>query len=385
MLRKTIAVAALLGAFWVSAAFAQTPAKDSPAVQALNKIRGLMRRPRAVSEKDLRKKLEANLREALNVLEGMEKDHKAAPQLHEARLYGARAAVHLGRLTKDKKMGAKALEIINKILKSKAPDNTKLNADAYSVMLTLRPIGSKVTQPAKGGDKALLALAQRYAQTEVAVDALMVARSLAQGAKLAAVVKQLEDKVLKDHPKHKAAEEIRLARSSIRVGDAFKVTLTKTDGTKLTMPDDLLGKVVVIDFWAVWCGPCRAAMPHMKKVYAKYKAKGVEMVGISLDRDKEKLLKYVKDEGLSWIQTFSGKGGSDPAAEMCRVNAIPSVWVVGKDGKVITDTARGRLEAVIDEALKAKAPAKDKDKAKAKGKAKDKGKADAPAKTPKKK
>ncbi len=222
MLRTTIAVAALLGAFWAGAAFAQAAAEDSSAVQDLNKIRGLVRKPRAVSEEDYKRKLRTNLSEALNVLAQMEKDHKAAPQLHEARLHGVRAAVYLGRITKDKKMGAKALDIINKILKSKAPDNTKLNANAYSVMLILRPIGVTATQPAKGGDKAVLALAQRYAKTEVAVDALMLARSLAEGAKLAAVVKQLEDKVLKDYPKHKAAEEIRLARSTIRAGDAFQ-------------------------------------------------------------------------------------------------------------------------------------------------------------------
>ena len=131
--------------------------------------------------------------------------------------------------------------------------------------------------------------------------------------------------------------------------------MTKVDGTKLSLPKDLLGKVVVIDFWATWCGPCVREVPHMKKVYAAYKDKGVEFVGISLDRSKEPLMAFIKDRDLPWIHTYSGDPGGDPTAKKYGIRGIPSIWVVGKDGKIASRNARGNLEETLDEALAAKA------------------------------
>lgn len=111
------------------------------------------------------------------------------------------------------------------------------------------------------------------------------------------------------------------------------------------------GKVVLVDFWATWCGPCRAETPHLKKVYEKYRDKGFEIVGISLDRSREPLEKYVADEKIAWATVFNNDKPS-PTVEYYGIFAIPTTVLVGKDGKVISLDARGRkLDAHLEKLL----------------------------------
>ncbi len=360
MLHRTIVSIVLAGTICAAVAGAQTADVDKagPAKQDLEKIRSLFQRPRARSREDFMKQMTVNMKQVLTAVAKMEKDHPDAAELHDARLYGLKATYSLGQITEDAAMAAKAQAIVKTIRASKAPLETKVTSDTYGVMLTIRPVGKAATQPVKAPDKAILALVARYAKTEAAVDALMAGRSLAKATSQDKLATQLEDRLLKDHPKHEAAKQVKLVRASAAVravGKPFKATLTKLDGTKLTLPDDLKGTVVVVDFWATWCGPCVQEIPHMKEVYAKYKSKGVEFVGISLDQEgqKDKLARFIKDRELGWIHTFSGKGWSDPTAATYGVRGIPSIWVVGKDGAIFSNNARGRLETVLDAALKA--------------------------------
>ena len=98
----------------------------------------------------------------------------------------------------------------------------------------------------------------------------------------------------------------------------------------------------------------------MKVLYARYKDKGVEFVGISLDKDgdKTKVAEFVKQRQMGWVHTFSGQGWGDPTARKYGVSAIPAIWVIGKDGKVVSDNARGLLAEMIEKALAAKAAGK---------------------------
>lgn len=77
----------------------------------------------------------------------------------------------------------------------------------------------------------------------------------------------------------------------------------------------------------------------MKKMYAAYKAKGVEFVGVSLDQEgqKDQVARFVKEQGMDWPQTYAGRFWDDPTAKRYGVDAIPSLWIIGKDGKVIVD------------------------------------------------
>ena len=101
----------------------------------------------------------------------------------------------------------------------------------------------------------------------------------------------------------------------------------------------LKGKVVVVDFWATWCGPCVAEMPTMKKLYAEYHGQGVEFLGISLDQPKEQggldaLKKFVKEKEIPWPQYYQGKGWQSDFSSSWGINSIPSMFLVDQDGKL---------------------------------------------------
>ncbi len=146
-----------------------------------------------------------------------------------------------------------------------------------------------------------------------------------------------------------------------------EVAKTKTFDLKFTALDGravdvaaLRGKVVLIDFWATWCGPCKEELPNVKAAYDKYHAQGFEVVAVSLDaeKDKQKLSDYVREHALPWPQHFDGKGWKNEFAVKFGIRAIPAMFLLDQEGKVVTTEARGsKLEREIRRLLKLDAPA----------------------------
>ena len=130
---------------------------------------------------------------------------------------------------------------------------------------------------------------------------------------------------------------------------------TDLDGNPISL-QDYRGKVVLLDFWGVWCGFCIIEMPNLKKVYATYKDQGFDIIGVSLDDKESELRDYIKENDIRWRQVFSGKAwGEDPLAQQYNITGVPSQWLIDREGKLITHKARGEdLEQLVVEALKNK-------------------------------
>jgi thiol-disulfide isomerase/thioredoxin len=186
---------------------------------------------------------------------------------------------------------------------------------------------------------------------------LYMAMSLTRDEKAKAAI---EDRLVKEFPDSQFAGMIQgTRRQKEGVGKPFDLEFTDVIKGSTVSIKGLKGKVVVIDFWATWCGPCVAEMPNMKELYAKYHDKGVEFIGVSLDQPKEDggldaLKSYVKKNEIAWPQYYQGNYWNSEFSKSWGINSIPTMFLVDQDGKLVSVEARGKLETMIPELLKKK-------------------------------
>ena len=129
---------------------------------------------------------------------------------------------------------------------------------------------------------------------------------------------------------------------------------TDLDGKPISL-QQYRGKVVLLDFWAVWCPPCIVEMPNVKRVYNIYKDQDFDIIGVSLDTDETRLRNYLKQNNIPWRQVFSGQKWKSPLAQQYHIRSIPAPWLIARDGTLISREARGvKLERLVVEALKDK-------------------------------
>ncbi len=113
------------------------------------------------------------------------------------------------------------------------------------------------------------------------------------------------------------------------------------------------GKVLLVDFWATWCPPCRAEVGPLVKVYNKFKDKGFEIVGISFDKERDAFDTFVKENKMEWPHYYDGKGWENEVGPTFGIQSIPSMYLLDAEGKVITNDLReGRLEKELEKILK---------------------------------
>jgi thiol-disulfide isomerase/thioredoxin len=112
------------------------------------------------------------------------------------------------------------------------------------------------------------------------------------------------------------------------------------------------GKIVMIDFWATWCPPCRAELPNVIATYQKHHTEGFDIIGVSLDEDRAKLDAFLKKQDMTWPQFFDGKGWSNKLAVKYGIESIPATFLLDGDGNIIGKDLRGDdLEAAVAKAV----------------------------------
>lgn len=130
----------------------------------------------------------------------------------------------------------------------------------------------------------------------------------------------------------------------------FRLPTEKGDSVSLF---SFRGRVVLIDFWASWCAPCRVANKTLVKIYPGLKAKGVEVVSISLDEDRKSWLAAVKKDKLPWLQLNENKGWSSSVTTDWQINTIPATFLVDQEGNIIgRDLVGPDLEKAIDRLIR---------------------------------
>lgn len=174
--------------------------------------------------------------------------------------------------------------------------------------------------------------------------------------------------VAKDFPETQAAKNIgemiaeieanAAAEAALAVGKPFPTFKEKaTDGSDLDLAA-YKGKIVLIDFWATWCGPCVGELPHVKAAYDKYHAQGFEIIGISLDKDADKLAAFVKEHQMGWPQYFDGQGWQNKLSTANGIRSIPATFLLDRDGNIAAKDLRGDALSEKVAALLAASPAK---------------------------
>jgi thiol-disulfide isomerase/thioredoxin len=162
---------------------------------------------------------------------------------------------------------------------------------------------------------------------------------------------EIENRVLKNYSDPQVIEMIEGdRRQRDKVGQPFELRFADAISGKAVSMEQFRGKVVVVDFWATWCGPCVDVMPKMKAIHDRYKEKGVEFIGISLDREGAlpKLKQFVADHQIPWPQHFEGKRFDSDLVRRWNISSIPTVFVVDKDGKLASVKGVLGLEATLD-------------------------------------
>lgn len=216
-----------------------------------------------------------------------------------------------------------------------------------------------IFQQAKGIDSAMgevyLACAKNHPHSPVAFYALETyARTNLDPVRLQPLFDGLDNEVRQSAAGKAFQEKLVIAAKTSIGQDAMEFTQSDTLGNPVKL-SAFRGKYLLLDFWASWCGPCRAENPNVVKAYAEYHTKGFEILGVSLDRPgaKDNWLKAIHDDNLAWTQVSDLQFWNNAVAKEYGVSSIPQNFLIDPTGKIIAKNLRGdELEKKLSELYK---------------------------------
>lgn len=158
--------------------------------------------------------------------------------------------------------------------------------------------------------------------------------------------------IVADYRKKKAEEKE--MRERMREGNPAPEFTFQNEKGKTINIKKLKGKIIVLDFWASWCGPCRKEIPNVKKVYAEYKDKGIQFLSVSIDAKKEAWTKALKEERMPWMQGWTPDAGKS-VMNTYQFGGIPFIILIDKEGNIYRKNLRGEdIKNAIDDCLAGK-------------------------------
>ena len=160
------------------------------------------------------------------------------------------------------------------------------------------------------------------------------------------------DKSILETKRGKKLSELIKVTNTVNIGKkAPNFSASSPEGKTISL-NESLGKVTIIDFWASWCGPCRQENPNVVALYNELHEKGLNIIGVSLDRDGDKWKEAIAKDGLTWPQISNLKFWQEPIAEQYNVKSIPATFILDKNGIIVARDLRGdELKAKVKELL----------------------------------
>jgi thiol-disulfide isomerase/thioredoxin len=227
-------------------------------------------------------------------------------------------------------------------------------------LASVRPLVDRIV--AKFGDERALPVVEQYSarlRQQTPADSDAFEASLRDKPALAAAMQRVA-----------AQREAAAAEKAKKLTALSDLKFTAADGREVELAK-LRGKVVLIDFWATWCGPCIAELPNLRKVYAEYHDKGFEIIGITLENPnarpndtaeqtavklaaaRQKMLEFTEKNQMPWPQHFDGKWWKNDYAVQFGIESIPAMFLLDQTGQIASTEARGeKLEAEVRRLLK---------------------------------
>jgi thiol-disulfide isomerase/thioredoxin len=197
-------------------------------------------------------------------------------------------------------------------------------------------------------EKGIRALQKEFPKRPEIMQMLLEIAGDAEGEKARALLQEITNSATAtDEIKQSAAGEL---KKQDLVGKPVDLRFTAVDGREVDV-SKMKGKVVLIDFWATWCGPCVGEIPHVKEAYDKNHPKGFEIVGVSLDQEKGSLTEFVSGHSMEWPQYFDGQGWDNKLAGQFGITSIPAMWLIDKKGNLRDLHARSDLSGKVEKLL----------------------------------